>query len=468
MSRVRVILLIIAVLELVLIGMRYQENGGFSAPVKSRVNKLERGNRLAVRQMEADLDTHSIDDWVNLGQVYSTFALMPEAEYCFRRAARLGSLTLEQQFKYGICLSRRGKIEKAIQIVMPVANSNNELAVHANQQIGFDYLRLDRRVEAEKYLRKAGADPISELSLARILIREDRVSEAIHVLDGLIARDPDSMRAHQMRAWAYEIPGDTYDEREAQASYDNSMHASGMVIIHPLSRDWDVETVASMGAAKHMMASSVALQKDEFAQAIDSGRVAFEMIEPLWRPGYAKAMINAHLANGQANAHLANGQAVEALDYLSKWLIHDGESTRLWELAGDAFLVMGDQDKAESAWLRGTRIRASKTVEANAEICRKLEQLYETQGNRAKATLFRAWHQYESGKLQWRDNNVRSALVLFTQASDVLTQNEQVWFYLAESQRALSDRTSARESYKKCLLLNKYHGRAIVGLSLVN
>ena len=103
MSRVRVVLLIIAVLELVLIGMRYQKNGGFSAPVKSRVNKLERGNRLAVRQMEADLDTHSIDDWVNLGQVYSTFALMPEAEYCFRRAARMGSLPLEQQFKYRIC-----------------------------------------------------------------------------------------------------------------------------------------------------------------------------------------------------------------------------------------------------------------------------------------------------------------------------------------------------------------------------
>ena len=142
MSRFRVVLLIIVVAELVLIGMRYEDNGGFSAPVKSRVNKLERGNRAAVRQMEADLDTHSIDDWVNLGQVYSTFALMPEAEYCFRRAVNLGSLTLEQQFKYGICLSRRGKIEKAIRIVMPVANSNNELAVHANQQIGFDYFLM--------------------------------------------------------------------------------------------------------------------------------------------------------------------------------------------------------------------------------------------------------------------------------------------------------------------------------------
>jgi tetratricopeptide (TPR) repeat protein len=459
MSRPRFVLLIIMVAELFLIGMRYQKNGAFSAPVKARVNKLERGNRLAVRQMEADLDAQSIDDWVNLGQVYSTFALMPEAEYCFRRAVNLGSLTLEQQFKYGVCLSRRGKIEKAIQIVLPVANSNNELAVHANQQIGFDYLRLDRRAEAEKYLRKAGADPISELSLARVLIREDRVAEAIRVLDGLITRDPDSMRAHQMRAWAYKTPGDTYDEHEARVAYDNSMHASGMVIIHPLSRDWDVETVSSMGAAKHMTASSIALQKGEFEKAISEGELALEMIEPLWRPGYAKAMIN---------AHLANDEPVEALDYLSKWLIHDGESTRLWELVGDAFLALGEQDQAEAAWLRGTRIRASKTIQANAEICRKLDQLYQTQGNEAQATIFRAWHQYESGKLQWRDNNVRSAVVLFTQASDVLAQEEQVWFYLAESQRALNDRTSARESYKKCLLLNKHHGRAIVGLSSVN
>ena len=459
MSRSRVALLTIVLTELILIGMRYQENGGFSAPVKSRVNNLERGNRSAVRQMEANLNTHSVDDWVNLGQVYTTFALMPEAEYCFRRAVKLGNLTLEQQFKYGICLSRRGKMEKAIEIMVPVANSNNELAVHANQKIGFDYLRLDRRIEAEEYLRKAGADPISELSLARILIREDRVSEAIRLLDGLIARDPNSMRAHQMRSWAYETPGDTYDAHEASISYDNSMHTSGMIIIYPLSRDWDEEIVMSMGAAKHLAASSTALQKDEYEKAINEGELALEIITPLWRPGYATPMIN---------THLANDEPVKALGYVSKWLIHDGESSRLWELAGDAFLAMGEQDKAEAAWLRGTRIRASKTFQANAEICHKLVQLYQAQGDQEKVTIYHAWHQYESGKLQWRDNNIREAIVSFTKASDILVQEEQVWFYLAESQRALNDRTSARESYGKCLLLNEHHGRAIVGLSLVN
>jgi tetratricopeptide (TPR) repeat protein len=459
MSRSRVVLLIIVLAELILIGMRYQENGGFSAPVKSRVNKLERGNRSAVRQMEADLDTHSVDDWVNLGQIYTTFALMPEAEYCFRRAVKLGNLTLEQQFKYGVCLSRRGKMEEAIQMVLPVANSNNELAVHANQQIGFDYLRLERRIEAEEYLRKAGPDPISELSLARILIRADRVSEAIRVLDGLIARDPNSMRAHQMRSWAYETPGDTYDKYEARVSYNNSMHTSGTIIIYPLSRDWDKEMVANMGAAKHLEASSIALQKNEYEKAINEGELALEMITPLWRPAYATPMIN---------SHLANDEPVKALGYLSKWLIHDGESARLWELAGDAFLAMGEQEKAEAVWLRGTRIRASKKFQTNAEICHKLSQLYQTQGNQDKATIYHAWHQYESGTLQWRDNNIREAIVSFTKASDILVQEEQVWFYLAESQRALNDRTSARESYEKCLLLNEHHGRAIVGLSLVN
>jgi tetratricopeptide (TPR) repeat protein len=262
-----------------------------------------------------------------------------------------------------------------------------------------------------------------------------------------------------MRAWAFETPGDTFDEHEARVSYDNSMHASGMVIIHPLSRDWDVQTVAGMGAAKYMTASSIALQKGEFDKAISKGELALEMIKPLWRPGYAKAMIE---------AHLANDEPIKALSYLSKWLIHDGESTRLWELAGDAYLAMGEQAQAEGTWLRGTQIRASKTIQSNAEICRKLDQMYQAQGNEAQATIFRAWHQFESGKLQWRDNNIRSAIVLFTQASDVLAEEEQVWFYLAESQRALNDRTSARESYEKCLLLNKHHGRAIVGLSLVN
>ena len=148
-------------------------------------------------------------------------------------------------------------------------------------------------------------------------------------------------------------------------------------------------------------------------------------------------------------------------------MIRDGESAYLWEIAGDCFLDKEELDRAEAAWKRGQLVRASKTVQANAECCRKLSELYQTQGRTAEAELYRGYHLYESGRLQWRDNKIRAANKQLSEAVTILKDDPHVWFALAEAQRALGDRTSAKESYLKCLALEPNHGRAIVGLELV-
>ena len=101
--------------------MRYQINGGFKGPVTSRVHKLENGFRDAVREIEANHDVNSVESWIGLGEIYTTFALMPEAEYCFRRALDVGDLDLTQQFKFGICLSRRGKLKQRSRFLSRLA-----------------------------------------------------------------------------------------------------------------------------------------------------------------------------------------------------------------------------------------------------------------------------------------------------------------------------------------------------------
>ncbi|MDB4864646.1 tetratricopeptide repeat protein, partial [Pirellulaceae bacterium] len=76
-------------------------------------------------------------------------------------------------------------------------------------------------------------------------------------------------------------------------------------------------------------------------------------------------------------------------------------------------------------------------------------------------------HKYESGRLQWRDNKVREANYELTTAAEILGDDADVWFLLAEAQRALNDRSAAKRSYEECLRLAPNHGRAIVGLGLV-
>ncbi len=455
MRRRQFFLLMVIVVEIVLIGIRYQQNGGMKARVVSRVNKLESGFRDDVRRIEANHDVNSVSAWVELGEIYTTFALMPEAEYCYRRALKIGQLDLTQQFKFGICLSRRGKLEKAIKVLMPVGAAGHELASHANLQIGLDYLRLDDRRNAEVFFRKTVNDEIADFALSRLLIRDDRAQEAVKILDALIARSPNSMRAHQMQGWAYEKLG---NQEAARACFDRSMHTSEMITIHPISREWDVETVNNMGAAVALTASTEALEAGDTKTATEQAVESFRLMNPLWRPAYA---IQACLS------YLEAGQPDVALRYLKRWLIHDGESAYLWELVGDCFLVKGDEAKAEAAWLRGQTVRASKTVQANAECCRKLADLYVGQGDEMRAERYRGYHLYESGRLQWRDNKIREANEQLSEAVKILDDDALVWFALAEAQRALNDRTRAKESYSRCLELDPHHGRALVGLGLV-
>ena len=455
MRKRHLILLVVVLGQLGLIAMRYQSNGGFKGPVTSRVHKLENGFRDAVREIEANHDVNSVESWIGLGEIYTTFALMPEAEYCFRRALDVGDLDLTQQFKFGICLSRRGKIETAIKVLKPVGASQDELASHANLQIGLDYLRLDDRVNAEVFLRRTQNDEIADFALSRILIRDDRAQEAVEILDRLIERSPNSMRAHQMQGWAYEKLG---NEQEARSCFDRSMHTSEMITIHPISRDWDEENVNGMGASVALTASTVALEEGDTETATRQAMDAFKLLEPLWRPAYA---IQASLS------FLKSGDPDAALFYLKRWLIHDGESAYLWELVGDCYLAKGSEVQAEAAWLRGRVVRASKTVQANAECCRKLSELYASQGDLLKAEQYRGYHKYESGRLQWRDNKVREANSELSEAAEILVDDADVWFLLAEAQRALSDRSAAKRSYEECLRLAPNHGRAIVGLGLV-
>ena len=81
--------------------------------------------------------------------------------------------------------------------------------------------------------------------------------------------------------------------------------------------------------------------------------------------------------------------------------------------------------------------------------------------------MYRGYHKYESGRLQWRDNKIREANGELSEAVEILKDDPAVWYALAEAQRALNDRSAAKQSYEKCLRQSPNQGRAIVGLELV-
>ena len=104
-----------------------------------------------------------------------------------------------------------------------------------------------------------------------------------------------------------------------------------------------------MGAAVPLTKSTNALEVGDTSTAIVEIEKSFELLDR-WRPAYA---IQAALS------YLKAGQPDTAANYLKQWLIRDGESAYLWEIAGDCFLDKEELDRAEAAWKRGQLVRAS-------------------------------------------------------------------------------------------------------------
>ena len=86
------------------IGLRYQENGGMQAPIVSRVHKLETGFRDAVRELEGSHDVTDVKAWVELGEIYSTFALSPKLNIVFGELLKLGTWILNSNSNLGSVL----------------------------------------------------------------------------------------------------------------------------------------------------------------------------------------------------------------------------------------------------------------------------------------------------------------------------------------------------------------------------
>ena len=149
-------------------------------------------------------------------------------------------------------------------------------------------------------------------------------------------------------------------------------------------------------------------------------------------------------------------------------LVLDGESAEIWELVGAAWFALGEKEKARLAWLEGTQFRASKFMPANQYLHQSLVDSFAEAGEDALSQHHRGLMHYEKGRLAWRENDLRAALVSFNEATQHLPMHAASWYYLAETRRAENDRQGARAAYQKCLQQDANHGRARVALALLD
>ena len=455
MSGLRRALIVLVVVELAsLIGLMLLVSPAAPLPV-SQLGTQESGLIEDMQAAEAKHDPQQIQSWVTIGDFYCAFGLLPEAEYCLQEAERLGTLDENGFLLRGNILSRLGRMKEAEKYFRQVIDFQGERASDAWIQLGLDALRRNDPQQAEKALRQSGDQPVAMLALARLLIRTDRAAEAGALLDRILEQYPGSMRALQLKTWACEALG---DDRGARENYELSLrHVQIISMLTPV-RQHDEEMHQQHGPGRFLFESGKMEQRGDLAAAVDLTEQAIEAMKPLKRPYYSMRA---------AELYLDINLPKRALKHLRLALIIDGETAENWELVGNAWVALGDKEKARRAWLEGSRFRASKFMPANQYMQRNLAESATESGNNELARHHTGLMHYETGLLAWRENDLRSALVAFTAAVENLPEHAASWYYLAETRRAESDREGARVAYQRCLELNANHGRAIDALALL-
>ena len=464
MTRFQWILIVLVIVEATAVGlgwygklpgtMKAGETSQVSYQVlpATRLNVLDQLAAADIRRMESEHRPENRRDWLNLAAVYRTFGLLPEAIFCYQQAQQRGALGPKEQFAWGTCLSRFGKMQAAEEHLQQVITAYHEWAPDAWLQIGLNSLRQEKPADAEQALRKAIQRPAARLALARLLSRTDRNQEALQLLEELLQDFPNGLRVHQLKAWVHEMQGEA-----GKAAYhrDRVRRATASLTTHDQSRQQDDRWFQKTGSGKVFFNSQLAEQQGNLKQAIDLG---LQGLENSWQEDRALRVVYLLLANREPD---------NALLQLEKFIARVGESVESLTLMGEALTESGKPEEAVAVWERAADYRSSRFLDTNMRVHEKLMMVYEKSGETDKAARQKGLMRLEKAILAWNRNEVRTAMIELNQAVELVPDSAVAWFYLAETRRLLGDERGAAEAYEKCLQLQTHHGRARRGIMLL-
>jgi tetratricopeptide (TPR) repeat protein len=121
---------------------------------------------------------------------------------------------------------------------------------------------------------------------------------------------------------------------------------------------------------------------------------------------------------------------------------------------GDAWQAKGNTEESVQLWKRATRLHLARPAHA------RLADHFLRIGDQAQATRHRGLVAHAEGLDAFRSDRLPEGAKSFATAVELVPDQAHSWFYLGECRRLLDEPASAGEAYRRCLELNRYHGRA--------
>ena len=436
-------------------------------PDLSHLHAVTRSEIRALQQQVID-DSRSAVHWEKLAEAYMVFGLFPEADWCAKRAVELEPESFSATYSSGLALNQLGRTSEAIErferAITLTAGFNRQADPQAAARcwycIGRNELRNapvvkppgddagieDKHVDkAESAFREAGDFLPAQRQLAHLLIRSNRASEAMAILDRLVARHPNEVTFYQLRARARDSLGDSIG---AQRDQDRATQSTDVLPSDMVTHRLQLQS-SQFGLGRHLEECRNLMRSGHLAEAARrlEGYVAMDSRVPilslLWQ------------------CEIQHGHAQQALELIQQVEETMGIGPERISAMGNAQLLLGRADQAVAHWQRAASFKLF--VEPHFELIRHFER----QGDATRVKFHRARMLFAEGVYAWRENQLEPARFKLVQSLENDPGQPHAWYYLGDTLRVQGKSEEARVALERCLNLQPHHGRARASLDHV-
>jgi tetratricopeptide (TPR) repeat protein len=380
-------------------------------------------------------------DWLALGQAFAVYGFFPQADQCLKQAIQLEPDSANNWFWSGLVLNRLGQTTRSTRQLIQAARLDPVLTETCHYIAARNHLRNDSPELAEAELRQIGTAHLAgQYLLAYLLVHTDRPSDAVPLLDALIAKHSDVHRLYQLRARAAEALGNSDMARQDRQTAERLPQT----IATDAVADQLAERSFEFGLEKRILQAG-RLNTPGNLQAVVNELKA--ILEISYRPRVARLLASIELQRRQPES------AVKLLQQMTK---RDGATA-------DSLIELGlAMDAAGHEPTRVFQIfQQALQYRLDPEICRLMTPFVKTQSNQADVDRLEALRQHAAGLQAFSENRLNQAVKLFETAASTAHQRQaDSNFFLGECLRLLEHPQAALDAYRRCLELRPHHGRA--------
>jgi tetratricopeptide (TPR) repeat protein len=448
MTRTTRLLTIVLAVEVV--GIVAAVGWRMSRPLPPTVNlsRLPPATAADIERLQRAVWTDRVAAWQELGEAYLAFGYFAEAESCLRYAVRRSSQQYAAVFAHACSLERLGRLGEANEQFAAAATlTAGEQSQTCHLRRARNLLRLDEVGEAEAEFLKAPGLPAAKCAQARLLIRTDRIAEALPILEQLreqIKLDVLTEMAVTQAEERLNHPEAVLRAAErADRAEQHYLFTDHWALLQPIRNRYGL--TAAPGRI------DVLSQAGRHAEAADEFDRVFATTPDDFLENMVPIAVRLDLVARRPAA------ALKKLDWLASRM---DLSPALRHLRGAALAEQGQLQLAVDEWTKANQLQPRSNTHVT------LQEIFTAGGLGDKSQQEQTAAHLQRGLEAYQANRLDLALTEFQAICTPTSTDPRPWYHLGVTLFALGQTEDARQAFTQCLTLNSDYGRAKPYLAL--